>query len=90
MIGDLNDLADNRNELWMAEVAAWLHDMGKCSDEMITLGAWDKTDDFNYRPKTEYSYLLGSRTIIFLDEEIPFKDLIENSRPTSASKEDIP
>jgi len=32
---DLNILAENRDALLLAEVAAWLHDMGKCSDEFI-------------------------------------------------------
>ena len=90
MIGDLNDLSDNQNQLLMAEVAAWLHDMGKCSDEMIISGAWDKPDDIKYNRKTEYSDLLGDHTIDLLGEVITFKNLIENSRPTSASKEDIP
>lgn len=89
MIGDLNDLSDNQNQLLMAEVAAWLHDMGKCSDEMIISGAWDKPDDIKYNLKTEYSDLLGDHTIDLLGEVITFKNLIENSRPTSASKEDI-
>lgn len=35
MSKDLNILAENRDALLLAEVAAWLHDMGKCSDEFI-------------------------------------------------------
>jgi len=90
MTGDLKDLADNRNQLWMAEVAAWLHDMGKCSDEMIISGAWDKPDGFIYNLKTEYSYLLGDHTIDLLGKEIYLKSLIENRSSKKASKEDIP
>lgn len=35
MSKDLNILAENRDALLLAEVAAWLHDMGKCSDEFL-------------------------------------------------------
>lgn len=35
MSKDLNILAENKDALLLAEVAAWLHDMGKCSDEFI-------------------------------------------------------
>lgn len=90
MTGDLKDLADKRNQLWLAEVAAWLHDMGKCNDEMIISGAWDKPDDFKYNLKTEYFDLLGDHTIDLLGKEICFKDLIENSSPKKASEDDIP
>lgn len=31
----LNILAENRDALLLAEAAAWLHDMGKCSDEFL-------------------------------------------------------
>jgi|GEM_PF-4474402 hypothetical protein len=31
----LKVLKDNRDALLLAEVAAWLHDMGKCADEHI-------------------------------------------------------
>lgn len=41
----LKVLADNRKTLLLAEVAAWLHDMGKCSDEMIEKQARKETND---------------------------------------------
>ena len=34
---NLGVLSQNRNALLLAEVAAWLHDMGKCADEHIRL-----------------------------------------------------
>lgn len=88
MIGDLYYLAYNRNQLWMAEVAAWLHDMGKCSDKMIINGAWDKPDDFKYNLKTEYSDLLVDHTIDLLGECIHLKKLIEESIPNAINDSD--
>ena len=38
MTGDLRVLADNRDALLLAEVAAWLHDMGKCADSFLKSG----------------------------------------------------
>ncbi|MGB8217996.1 MAG: CRISPR-associated protein Csx11 [Candidatus Methanoperedens sp.] len=35
MTPDLKILADKRRDLLLAEVGAWLHDMGKCSDEFL-------------------------------------------------------
>ncbi|MFQ5874201.1 MAG: hypothetical protein ACE5JL_10420, partial [Dehalococcoidia bacterium] len=32
---DLKVLVDHRNELLLAEVAAWLHDIGKCADALL-------------------------------------------------------
>ena len=34
-LSSLQVLVDNRNALLLAEVAAWLHDMGKCTDDFI-------------------------------------------------------
>lgn len=35
MAADLEVLAQNRDALLLAEMAAWLHDMGKCTDEFL-------------------------------------------------------
>ncbi len=35
MTADLKILADNRDALLLAEIGAWLHDMGKCTDEFL-------------------------------------------------------
>jgi hypothetical protein len=92
MTGDLKDLSTNRDALLLAEVAAWLHDMGKCNDEMIVLGAWDKPDGFEYDYKTKCSCLVGSYTINLLGESVSLKELIEQGVPgaiTYRSKKDL-
>jgi hypothetical protein len=83
MTCNLKDLADNRDALLLAEVAAWLHDMGKCSDEMIILAAWAKPEGFQYNYKTKHSYLVGSHTIYLLGEEVSLKELIEEGVPSA-------
>lgn len=78
---DLKILANNREPLLVAEMGAWLHDMGKCTDEMITLQASDKPKDFKYKYKTKYLYLLDDNLITLFGEKINLKDLIEKSKP---------
>ncbi len=75
MTADLKILAENRDALLLAEVGAWLHDMGKCSDEMIMLTAWDKPDGLQYDYKTKYSSLVGNHTIDILGETTDLKKL---------------
>lgn len=70
MSNDLNILAENR-ALLLAEVAAWLHDMGKCRDEHIQMYAYDKPDNLNYRYKRDYANILDNKD--FLGLEIKLK-----------------
>ena len=86
MTTDLSILKKNRDALLFAEMAAWLHDMGKCSDEMITFTAWDKPDNFQYKYKTAYSSLVGDHKIKIFNEEISLRDLIEKGKPNAAKK----
>ncbi|AKJ38799.1 CRISPR-associated protein Csx11 [Methanosarcina barkeri] len=94
MSKDLNILAENRDALLLAEVAAWLHDMGKCRDEHIQMHAYDKTDNQSYDYKKHYASILNNKD--FLDQEIKskqklddkiyfvlVKDLIEKGKPNS-------
>lgn len=93
MTGDLKYLADNRNQLWMAEVVAWLHDMGKCSDEMIEWQAEDRPPTTilnrnNY--KTYFTHLMGSnanKSMDLLNESIRLKYLIEKGKPQAIRNE---
>ncbi|MDD4249901.1 MAG: CRISPR-associated protein Csx11, partial [Methanosarcina sp.] len=48
MSADLKILAENRVNLFLAEIAAWLHDMGKCSDKFIIGSSRDKPSDLKY------------------------------------------
>lgn len=83
---DLKVLADNKDALLLAEIGGWLHDMGKCSDEMIILTAQDKPNGFQYDYKTNYSSLIGNHTIDILGERVPLKDLIEHGEPRAIGK----
>lgn len=83
---DLHVLVEKKYDLHLAEVAAWLHDMGKCSDEMIKKTAWDKPKDFKYNHKTEYSYLVEGYDVVFLSEKIALKRLVEESKATASDR----
>lgn len=86
MTHDLKVLADKNKDLHFAEMAAWLHDMGKCSDEMITSTSWDKAPSFRYNPKKTYTHLVGSCDIDLLGDKISLSDLIEQGIPSSVER----
>jgi hypothetical protein len=79
----LKVLKDNRDALLLAEVAAWLHDMGKCADEHIINQASDKPQGYCYSYKKAQSHLLPSQVsdVCLINEKISVKDLIEEGRP---------
>ncbi|HDL85010.1 MAG TPA: CRISPR-associated protein Csx11, partial [Candidatus Acetothermia bacterium] len=80
---DLKVLADNRDALLLAEVAGWLHDMGKCSDEHIVHQASDKPANHIYQYKTAYSHLLASvPALCLLGESISLQELVEEAKPS--------
>lgn len=104
MNNDLNILAENRDALLLAEVAAWLHDMGKCRDEHIQMHAYDKPDQLFYNYKKDYTDSLNETN--FLDllinvkadlitpeiESVQFRSLIEKGMPAAldeSSKEPL-
>ncbi|MFQ5857414.1 MAG: CRISPR-associated protein Csx11 [Anaerolineae bacterium] len=79
---DLKVLVDHRNELLLAEVAAWLHDMGKCADEHVINQATDRPSGYEYQYKTAHSSLIASAPALnLLGESIPFQSLVEQARP---------
>ncbi len=81
-LSSLQVLADKRKELLLAEVAAWLHDMGKCADEHITNQASDKPSGYSYKYKTGQSHRLPSNlSVNLLGETISLKGLIEQGMP---------
>ncbi len=81
-MNDLSKLEKCRDQLLLAEVAAWLHDMGKCSDDHIIHQANDKPAIHSYEYKKAYSYLLDSTlNLCVLGESISIKELVEEARP---------
>jgi hypothetical protein len=72
-----------RDNLLLAEVAAWLHDMGKCADEHIINQASDRPQGYSYSYKTEQSHRLpsGLPDVCLMNETISVKDLIEQGMP---------
>jgi hypothetical protein len=80
-----------RDNLLLAEVAAWLHDMGKCADEHIINQASDRPQGYSYSYKTAQSHRLpsGLPDVCLMNETISVKDLIEQGMPrviSNASK----
>ena len=91
MTSNLKILSDNRDALLLAEVGAWLHDMGKCSDEMIKWQAKDKPKQTAFNKnnyKIYFSYLLGSKAneTINSKTKTTLKDLVERGMPWTAGK----
>lgn len=85
MTYDLKLLNDNRDALLLAEVAAWLHDMGKCADEHIINQASDKPIGYKYDYKTAHFHFLASAPRLnLLSESIPLRELVEKARPKIA------
>ncbi|MBK7387441.1 MAG: CRISPR-associated protein Csx11 [Methanothrix sp.] len=81
-MNDLDRLSQCRQGLLLAELAAWLHDMGKCSDEHIINQSSNKPAEYSFNNKRDYSYLLDSApTLSILGESITIKELVEEARP---------
>ncbi len=81
-ISSLNILAQHHHALLLAEVAAWLHDMGKCADEHVIKQASDRPANYSYRYKTAQSGKLPAGLAINLfSETVSVKDLIEQGMP---------
>jgi len=80
---NLQTLKQHRQDLLLAEVAAWLHDMGKCADEHIINQASDKPSSFAYQYRTAQSHRLPTTLppIRLLGDAVTVKDLIEKGRP---------
>ena len=72
-----------RDALLLAEVAALLHDVGKCADEHIINQASDKPQDYSYSYKTAQSHRLplGLPDVCLMNETVSVKDMIEQGMP---------
>lgn len=89
---NLEVLRQHRNDLLLAEVAAWLHDMGKCSDEHVTHQASDCPSRHQYQYKRAQSYLLPASIppVSLLGDAVSVKDLIEKGMPKAISQQSEP
>jgi hypothetical protein len=88
MIPDLKVLAEKKRDLHLAEIGAWLHDMGKCSDEMIEWQAIDKPNVTKLNKKNYKKYFFNEymdKIIVLCGESVSLKNLIENSIPSADS-----
>ncbi len=86
MSNDLEILKLHRNALLLAEAAAWLHDMGKCTDEHLINQANDRPPGYKYQYKTAYSSLLATAPLFnLLGESVALKTLVEQARPAVVS-----
>ena len=76
MSNSLQTLADNRKDLLLAEVAAWLHDYEKCSDKHLRASTLSPSSGSVIDP-SQYLSLLGTHTIHLLGEDIDLTDPIK-------------
>jgi hypothetical protein len=66
----------NREALLLAEVAGWMHDMGKCDERHLEQVASDHTGPKTYNYKKDHSHLAGNATLALSGESIPLEELI--------------
>jgi hypothetical protein len=91
-LGDLDILKQHRQDLLLAEVAAWLHDVGKCADEHIINQASNKPSSYSYSYKTAQSHRLPNTLppICLLGDTVTVKALIEKGMPGNIGKSSQP
>jgi hypothetical protein len=80
---DLEVLRANREALLLAEVAAWLHDMGKCDDRHITEESPGGKGTTGYQYKTHHLSLISGHSLTISGETVSLADLIERGVPGS-------
>ncbi len=86
MSNNLEVLADNREDIFLAEVAAWLHDMGKCDERFVERQAGVQN---SYDYETDHLDLIDDTwKISLLEEEILLKELIEEGKSRNIGNED--
>ena len=91
MSNQLQALIDNHEALLLAEVAGWLHDMGKCDDLHLKQSAADFTGTKTYKYKTAHLPLLDPNLELSFDgESIKLCDLIEKGKPGAMNKPNTP
>src|SRR5579885_3162450 len=78
MSNSLDVLAEekNREALLLAEVAGWMHDMGKCDERHLKQKGSDFTGQKTYNYKTDHSHLAGNATLTLGKESVPLEELI--------------
>ena len=78
MPGNLDILKQHKNDLLLAEVAAWLHDHRKCSDEHVAVQAKPKPPGAQGLPKKYINSLLPDfEPVRMFSQETPIDDLIK-------------
>ncbi len=85
MTPDLSILKEKRDALILAEMAAWLHDMGKCSDEFL------KKDGMGFDAKCNSRPRVNPHKAIFSPEELtklPFWSKLSQGRGQPTRKEE--
>ena len=91
-MSSLEELAQHRDKLLLAEAVAWLHDMGKCDERHLKKSASDygKLQPIEYHYKTTHSGRVGMLELKLLGESVPLKDLIEQGKPGTFQKTSAP
>lgn len=90
MTKSLKILKDNRDNLLKIELAGWLHDMYKCSDEHVDKQSVEPVLSMNVG-KAFYFGLMNDFDISFkgsLKESVRVTELIEKGRPGKTTMED--
>ncbi len=90
MTKSLKILKDNRDNLLKIELAGWLHDMYKCSDEHVDMQSVEPALSMNVG-KAFYFGLMNDFDISFkgsLKESVRVTELIEKGRPGKTTMED--
>ncbi|MFW9998259.1 MAG: CRISPR-associated protein Csx11, partial [Candidatus Odinarchaeota archaeon] len=96
MSADLYSLVKNRDNLLLAEIGAWLHDMGKCHNNMIIQQARKKTSGFKFDYKGVFAELVRDGTIKntynvrFLGQDVPLGELVEKGMPRIIKEKNKP
>ncbi len=91
MSNSLDVLAQNRGALLLAEVAGWLHDMGKCDERFLAQVACDYTGLRNYDYKKAHSHRVQSHSLQLLNEgPVSLKVLVEDGKPGNISNTTMP
>lgn len=95
MPGSLENLKKHRKDLLLAEVAAWLHDYRKCSDENIAVQAIPKDNHAQGLPRNYIDSLLPDTQLklMFLQPQnsVSISDLIkEGNKTTKFRNESLP
>lgn len=80
---DWRSLKDHRENIQLAEIAALLHDMGKCADEYIIHQGADVPHGHQYKYKVAQSSRIPQSTtdVVLLGEQASVKKLIEHGMP---------